>query len=511
MPQFKPGDTVRTKSGGPLMTVDGYTANGEVVCTYWIKDSRKQDIRKQEHFVEATLEPCTPHETEVRHMAWHPEGHTLAVVGDDSRIYLWDVAAGKQGLILEGHKNQGIGVGFNQAGDLLASSGWEGMVRLWEPRTGRQLFSTPGGLNRPRFSPDDHLLAGHVSKSQLGLWEVAAGRQYRTLGRNPAVGKGSYFGPAIHPEGRLLAVGMEDGVGLWDLTGGKELAFLKSPGMNHVLFEPCGALLTNGEAGLFRWPVQGDPASAGLVRIGPPHKLSLPGSDCQIAISGDGRVIASAQYAGGLVLHSDHPDQPVRLSGHRDVRSIGVSRDGQWVATGSHNGTKVKIWQAETGHLTTTLPVETGSLATFSPDGRWLATSADGGRLWAVGSWQEGCATSAGSVAFSPDSKLLAVETGDAVVRLLDPQSGREYARLEDPNQDRAGFLCFSPDSTQLVTTNQDSQSIHVWDLGAIRGQLAEMGLDWELKMYPPPAQSAERRPLDVLVDLGVARNSVPD
>jgi uncharacterized protein YodC (DUF2158 family) len=42
MPTFKQGDTVRTKSGGPLMTVDGYTATGEVICTYWIKDSRKQ-------------------------------------------------------------------------------------------------------------------------------------------------------------------------------------------------------------------------------------------------------------------------------------------------------------------------------------------------------------------------------------------------------------------------------------------------------------------------------------
>jgi uncharacterized protein YodC (DUF2158 family) len=42
------------------MTVDGYTATGEVICTYWIKDSRKQEIRKQENFVEATLEPCTP-------------------------------------------------------------------------------------------------------------------------------------------------------------------------------------------------------------------------------------------------------------------------------------------------------------------------------------------------------------------------------------------------------------------------------------------------------------------
>lgn len=52
MAQFKQGDTVRTRSGGPLMTVDGYTASGEVLCTYWINNSRKQ-----ENFVEATLEP----------------------------------------------------------------------------------------------------------------------------------------------------------------------------------------------------------------------------------------------------------------------------------------------------------------------------------------------------------------------------------------------------------------------------------------------------------------------
>ena len=53
--------------------------------------------------------------------AWHPDGKTLAVACDDSRIYLWDVALGKQTLVLEGAGKDGIGIAFNHAGDLLAS------------------------------------------------------------------------------------------------------------------------------------------------------------------------------------------------------------------------------------------------------------------------------------------------------------------------------------------------------------------------------------------------------
>src|SRR4051794_33259337 len=40
-----------------------------------------------------------PPQFEADHLAWHPDGETLAVVGSDSRdsrIDLWDVAAGKQ-------------------------------------------------------------------------------------------------------------------------------------------------------------------------------------------------------------------------------------------------------------------------------------------------------------------------------------------------------------------------------------------------------------------------------
>ena len=216
------------------------------------------------------------------HLAWRPDGKTLAVACQDFRIYLWNVEAGEQTLVLEGLRGLGIRVAFNHAGNLLASTGWEGLLRLWDPRTGKQLFSTPSGT-QARFSLDDHLLAADVREGKIGLWEVVASSEYRTLVRAAAGAKGIYQNVAIRSDGRLLAVTMLDGVGFWELPSGKELAFIKLTGANYVFFERSGELLTNGAAGLLRWPVQADPAAPGLLRIGPPHVVRVPGTVCQVA------------------------------------------------------------------------------------------------------------------------------------------------------------------------------------------------------------------------------------
>jgi WD40 repeat protein len=71
------------------------------------------------------------------------------------------------------------------------------------------------------------------------------------------------------------------------------------------------------------------------------------------------------------------------------------------------------------------------------------------------------------------------VESGTGVARLIDAETGKEHARLEDPEQHRANNFAFSPDGAKLACTTADGFCVRVWDLHMIRRQLAEMGLDW--------------------------------
>jgi WD40 repeat protein len=187
-----------------------------------------------------------------------------------------------------------------------------------------------------------------------------------------------------------------------------------------------------------------------------------------------------------IVLYPDTGRQ-VLLEPQEDVRSTALSPDGLWAATGSHSthegGAGAKVWDAQSGRLVKELPVGGLCGVVFSPDGRWLATNGGGCRLWRVGTWEEGPKVGGGGgnrgFVFSPDSRVLAVAGDAGVVRLVDPDSGREYARLTGPDPIRLLPGCFTPDGAQLITYGSETRAIHIFDLRAIRRQLAEMGLDW--------------------------------
>src|SRR5262249_19862276 len=106
-------------------------------------------------------------------------------------------------------------------------------------------------------------------------------------------------------------------------------------------------------------------------------------------------------------------------------------------------------------------------------------------------------------LALTPDGKMLAIAIAGSAspspVRLLDPATGREFATLALPHPEAVVWLCCSPDGSQLAAAC-GNQVIYVWDLPAIRKQLAAMGLDGALPPYPSAGNPGLAGPIQVHV-----------
>jgi uncharacterized protein YodC (DUF2158 family) len=64
--EFKPGDVVRLKSGGPAMTIEGIGQYGfdqeeKVLCVWFIRDVKKQDT-----FLLSSLEKDEPRQASIK-------------------------------------------------------------------------------------------------------------------------------------------------------------------------------------------------------------------------------------------------------------------------------------------------------------------------------------------------------------------------------------------------------------------------------------------------------------
>jgi len=106
-------------------------------------------------------------------------------------------------------------------------------------------------------------------------------------------------------------------------------------------------------------------------------------------------------------------------------------------------------------------------------------------RLWEVGTWRELRQIEGTLCCFSPDGRLGVIQVASKVLGLVEIETGRMPARLESPDQHSVAAATFSPDGSRLVVTTHEPPCAHVWDLRAIRRQLAEMGLDWDAPAYP--------------------------
>ncbi len=493
--------------------------------------------------------------------AWCADSKSLAIGVHPEGVLLWNVVTGTKAKPLP-HRGGGVRVACNTTGDLLLSySWWDGDLSLWNPQTGQLHLGGYWGVQSlaTRSPPDGRLLLLALRQQRVTLWEVNPGPAYRSVARDVTSFSEYLSDCALSPDSRLLVASSQRGLTLWDLATGTQLDTIQIAG-DAAAFDRSGQLLTNGPSGLLRWPIgniidsdaehlapradgqpiEGKSAAPGdsgfqRIQIGPPQRTAaMPRSRYKrFGMSRDGQVVGVALGDGACVVHMDRPEQPILLGPHVDVRFVSVSPDGQYIATGSWiEG--AKVWDASTGKIVKDLPVGISCQVVFSPDGRWLGTSSEGGQLWRVGTWEKGASlggigTSASGLvlAFSPllprpdstppagsgqllEGSILAMTQCNGVIRLIDPETGRTIAELAVPHQHRAHSMSFNFDGSKLLSTIQEERGmVHIWDLRLLRAELTALDLDWDWPALPASESHDKLRPLAVQVNLGSELSTV--
>jgi len=365
--------------------------------------------------------------------AFSSDGTLIATAGRNGVVKVWNVRTGDQLLTLVGHIGEVERVTFLVGchrspqsslpspleGCTLLTAGRDGSVRLWDvSRTRNQewltLVLSALKATDVAFTPDGtHLVA--TSRSQAGVVNIAdptsVPQRFGVRGRSVAVST----------DGDLAAIAGHTGVTLYSLPAGDVTSYDPLPESAvfvAVDFDPAverlAAAAEDGRVYLWDW-------SAGTVT----SFAGLGVGARDIAFNSDGSNLATVDD-GGAVRVFDVESRGVRFELANDagtIETVLYSPDGRWIITGGSDGL-VQVWRSETGALENTLRGHTAGITALSTHGSTLATaSVDGtAKLWDLESGDR-LLTLSGSfgltgIAFSPEGRFLATSASDGIVRV---------------------------------------------------------------------------------------------
>jgi WD40 repeat protein len=463
------------------------------------------------------------HNGRVRAVAFCPcqkNAHLLASGGDDQTVRLWDIRSNACTTVLACHKDVVRSVAFSPDGEMLATGSDDRTVRLLKlenPSCGIVKVDVIGAhrdhVSSVAFSNDGQLVASGSEDQTVCLWHLTScsddtNPTFRYLGHNFGISA-----VAFSPDKRILASGSWDKtIRLWHLYPSAALPVILRGHEDNVM---SVALSADG-----KWLASG--SWDRTVKI---WSLSIPNREpClvkeyrhgdkvfSVAFDRHSEMLASGSADRTIMLWKigSFEEEPKVIEGHLDgVSSVAFSPDGRWLVSGSwKEDASVRLWDLEHAdsnskvggrilwkHKSAGQRGESVTSVAFSPDGSCLASGSDdgtiklldlrrtNGMLWdwiynSASGDSEGISvvdpilltghkSRVWSIAFRPDSKMLASVGDDRTIRRWDLVQGREKPRTLKPRDVHnfwVGCVAFSPDGRKVATGSYD-KTVRVWEL----------------------------------------------
>jgi len=294
------------------------------------------------------------HSNFVYQAAYFPDGKRIASAAWDCTARVWNATTGQELLRLDhGAERYVVSVAVHSAGRFIATrSRAEGAekasVRLWDASNGQLLcrWTVPTAWEdgRVAFAPCGDLFASGGRDGRVRLWDAASQSEVAVL----PCGEMPIKDVAFSPDGKWLAAASDNGdcaIRIWDLSTRTQVQVLRghTQGVYTLAWNRTGTMLASGSLDTTArlWDTKTWTTIAEL-----PHGTRVYG----IAFTAEGKLLACA-CADNLVRFWDvnAGRELAALSGHRNyIHHIAFSPDGRQMISASGDRT-LRVWDASSG------------------------------------------------------------------------------------------------------------------------------------------------------------------